>query len=94
MEAYLRDESNWNKGHCFKALCLACKYGHVEAIELLIRHSAQLNPPLTGPTAVAVEETPLFLACRHGRYDAALVLMQHGAHTPARDQVRGRGGGS
>ena len=87
MEAHLRNKSNWNLGYCNTALRLASKYGNVEAIELLIKHSALVNPPLTGPTAVAVEDTPLFLACRHGRCDAAVVLLQHGAHIHLRDKV-------
>ena len=61
-------------------LHLASAYGHLETMQLLIQHGANIT------TRDNSSSTPLHLASRSGRTQSMQLLIQHGADTNARDK--------
>ncbi|KAI8896637.1 hypothetical protein BC833DRAFT_596827 [Globomyces pollinis-pini] len=63
-------------------LSLACQYGHLQIVDLLLLKGAQLIPNIDGLY-------PLHLACREGKSDITRRLIQHGANIEAKDAFYG-----
>lgn len=67
-------------------LSAACKAGHTDIVELLIRLDLDVNVQSKDAASrdiygelVYIRSTPLSTACRAGRFDVAALLLSHGA---------------
>ena len=64
-----------------KPLCLAAEYGHIEAIDFLLKHGADLNE-----RTLAQGETPLHLAARNGHLEIIHLLLRKGGNLNSGDR--------
>lgn len=67
-----------------RALCVACRYGHVAAVQKLLERGSPFN---MGFETGLHEDSPLCLAAMGGHSAVVSLLVQHGASIQQRDEV-------
>jgi ankyrin repeat protein len=66
-------------------LHVAVQNGHIKVVELLLKHGAAIEKPLS---ATKNKVTPLMLACQKGDMNMVRVLASHGAKLDDRDKLK------